>query len=120
MWSAKDRTIIAKTKQYLEKSKSIKVGIEELESLLGPDDTEVNFGRILEEAREEEGCAIFETVSADGPSAFLAVNRLRWDKHQRRLNAPWRLKSSVSSSERQRQEGLDGQRVGALWKEGPW
>ena len=50
--------------------------IEELESLLGPDDTEVNFCReILEEAREENGCAIFETFSTDGPSAFMAVGR---------------------------------------------
>ena len=38
MWSARDRTIIAKTKQYLEESKRSKVEIEELESLLGPDD----------------------------------------------------------------------------------
>ena len=34
------------------------------------------------------------------------------DKHQRRLNAPWRQNSSASSSERQRQEGLEEQRVG--------
>ena len=39
MWSARDRTIIAKAMQYLEESKSLKVEIEELESLLGPDDT---------------------------------------------------------------------------------
>ena len=43
MWSAKDRTIIAKTKRYLEESKSLKMEIEELDSLLGPDDTEVDF-----------------------------------------------------------------------------
>ena len=45
MWSARDRTIIAKTKRYLEESKSLKVEIEELDSLLGPDDTEVDFRR---------------------------------------------------------------------------
>ena len=33
------------TKQYLEESKKLKVEIEELESLLGPDDTEVDFRR---------------------------------------------------------------------------
>ena len=90
MWSAKDRTIIAKTKQYLEEMKSLKVEIEELESLLGPDDTEVDCRRILEEARGEKGCAIFGTFSSDGPSEFLVVSRSRWDKHQRRLNASWR------------------------------
>ena len=41
----RERTIIAKTKQYLEESKSLKVAIEELESLLGPDDTDVDFRR---------------------------------------------------------------------------
>ena len=44
------------TKQYLEESKNLKVEIEELESVLGPDDTEVNFRRSLEEARGENGC----------------------------------------------------------------
>ena len=37
-WSARDRTVIARTKQYLEESKSLKVEVEELESLLGPDE----------------------------------------------------------------------------------
>ena len=55
MCSARDRTITAKTKQYLEESKSLKVEIEELDSLLGPDDTEVDFRRSLEEARGENG-----------------------------------------------------------------
>ena len=69
-------------------SKSFKVEIEELASLLGPDDTEVDFRRTLEEARDENGCAIFETFSTDGASEFLVVSRSRWDKHQRRLTAP--------------------------------
>ena len=88
------------------------VEIEELESQLGPDETDVDFRRILEEARDEEGVAIFETFSTDGPSAFLAVSRSRWDKDQKRLNAPWRQNSSACSSERQWQEGLEGKRVG--------
>ena len=50
--------------------------------------------------------------STDGPSEFLVVSGSRWDKHQRRLNAPWRQVSSASSSERQWQEGLEDQRVG--------
>ena len=88
------------TKHHLEESKSLKVEIEELESLLGPDDTEVDFRRILEEAR----IATFETFST-GPSEFL-VSRSRWDKHQKEAE-PWRQNSSASSSERQWQEGLE-------------
>ena len=59
MWSARERTIIARTKQYLEESYSVEV--EELEDLLGPDDVDVDFRKILKEARDERGCAIFET-----------------------------------------------------------
>ena len=54
---------IARTKQYLEESKSLKVEVEELESLLGPDDSDVDFRQILDEARDRRGCAIFETIS---------------------------------------------------------
>ena len=111
IWSARDRTVIARTKQYWEERKSVKVEVEELESLLGPDDSDVDFRRILEEARDEKGCAIFETFSSDGPSEFLVVSSTRWDKHQRRLNAPCRQNSSTSSSGRQWQAGLEEQRV---------
>ena len=111
MWSARDRTINAKTKQYLEERKSLKVNIEELESLLGPDDTDVDFRRILEEARDKKGCAVFDTFSSDGPSEFLVVSGTQGDKHPRRLDAPWRQNSSSSSSGRQWQAGLEGQRV---------
>ena len=43
IWGAPD------TKQYLEESKSVKVEVEELEPLLGPDDSDVDFRRIWEE-----------------------------------------------------------------------
>ena len=86
IWSARDRTVIARTEQYLEESKSLKVEVEELESLLGPADSDVDFRRILEEARNKKGCAIFETFSSGGPSEFLVVNGTRWDEHQRILN----------------------------------
>ena len=39
----------------------MKVEVEDLEDLLGPDDTDADFRRIAEEARDEKGCAIFET-----------------------------------------------------------
>ena len=91
MWSARDRTIIAKTKQYLEERKSLKVEIEELESLVGPEDTDVYFRRIREKNKGRKWLHdIFETFSTDGPSEFLVVSRSRWDKYQNKWNAPWR------------------------------
>ena len=52
-WSARERTLIARTKQFLERSHSVKVQVEGLESLLGPEDVDVDFRRILKEARDE-------------------------------------------------------------------
>ena len=63
--------LLQKTKQYLEESYSMKVEVEELVSLLGPEDSEVDFRRILEEARDKKCCARFDTFSSDGPSEFL-------------------------------------------------
>ena len=77
LWSARDKTDIARTKQYVEESESLKVEVEQLESLLGPDDSDVDFRRILEEARDEKGRAIFETFSSEGLSEFLVVSRAR-------------------------------------------
>ena len=55
MWSARDRAITAKTKRYLEVSQNMKGELEELESLWGPDDLDVDFRRTLEEARGQKG-----------------------------------------------------------------
>ena len=54
---------------------------------------------------------MFETFSSEGPSEFLVVSGTRWDKHQKRMNAPWQQNSSSSSNGRQRQAGLEEQRV---------
>ena len=62
-WSARERTIIARTKQYLGEGYSVKVDVEELEDLLGPEDVDVDCMRILKEARDERGLKIFETFS---------------------------------------------------------
>ena len=85
MWSAKERTIIAKTKQYLEDKRNMKVEIEELEDLLGPDDMDVDFMRNFEEARDETGCEMFDIFSADGPSEFLVVNLSWWGQAPKEL-----------------------------------
>ena len=108
MWSAKERTIIARTKQFLERSYSEKVEVEELEDLLGPDDVDVAFRRILKEANDERGFEIFETFSTDGLSEVLVANRSRWDKYKRKWNAPWRQNSSASASEGGWQEARSG------------
>ena len=90
----------------------MKVEVEELEDLLNPDDVDVDFRRILDEAMDEKGCAIFETFSTDGPSEFLVVSRSRWDKYQRKWNAPWRQNSAACASDGWWQDGLEEQRVG--------
>ena len=93
--NARERTIIARTKQYLESSYSVKVRVEELEELLGPEDVDVDFRRILKEARGERGRKIFETLSSDDLS-FLVAEWSRWEKYKR---ASWRQGSSASASE---------------------
>ena len=40
IWSARDRTVIARTKRYMEVSQRLKVEVDELEFLLGPGDSE--------------------------------------------------------------------------------
>ena len=91
-WNAREITIIARTKQFLERSFSLKVRVEELEGLLGPEDADVDFRRILKEARDERG-NIFETRSSDD-SSLLVAEWSRWDKYTR---APWRHDSSASA-----------------------
>ena len=81
-WDARERTMIARTRQYLERSYSAKVRVEELEGLLGPEDVDVDFRRILKEARDERGSTIFETFSSNDMS-FLVAEWSRWDKYKR-------------------------------------
>ena len=78
-WNARGRTIIARTTQFLERSHSVKVQVEALEDLLGPEDVDVDFKRILQEARDEQGRKILETFSSNDMSFLVAVWS-RWDK----------------------------------------
>ena len=71
-WNARERTIIARTKHYLERSYSVKVRVEGFEGLLGPEDVDVDFRRILKEARDERGRKIFETFSSNDLSFLVA------------------------------------------------
>ena len=94
-WNAREITIVARTKQFLERSCNVKVRVEELEGLLGPEDVDVNFRRILKEARDVRGRKIFETFSSNDMS-FLMAEWSTWDKYKR---APWRQDSSASASD---------------------
>ena len=67
--------------------------VAELEDLLDPEDVDVDFRRILKEARDGN---IFETFSSDGLSDFLVAEWSRWDKYKR---TPWKHDSLASASE---------------------
>ena len=94
-WNARERTIIVRTKQFLERSRRVKVQVEALEALLGPEDVVVDLKRILTEARDEQGRNIFEAFSSNDTS-FLVADWSRWDKYKR---APWRQDPSASASD---------------------
>ena len=51
----------------------MKVEVEEVEDLLGPEDVDVDFRRILKESRDERRRNILETLSSDGMSDFLVA-----------------------------------------------
>ena len=102
--------------------------VEELEELLGPEDVDVDFRRILKEARDERGRNIFESFSSDDQS-FLVAEWSRWNKYK---TAPWRQDSSASAMEgwwQEDQEQLivvgahgekgDGMQWKIIWKVAP-
>ena len=96
-WDARERTIIARTKQYLERSYSVKVRFEELEGLRGPEDVDVDLRRILKSARDERGGARFSKPS-------VRMTRVSLWLSGRDGTTPWREDSSVSASDGWRQE----------------
>ena len=67
----------------LVKDDSIKVGIWELESLLGPEDSEVDLTQTSRYARRKKGSRIFEIFRSKGQSGHLAASRMRWNDRQR-------------------------------------
>ena len=52
-WTARDRAVIARMSQYQDDSESLKVEDEELELLLGPEDSDVDLRQILMYARKK-------------------------------------------------------------------
>ena len=63
----------------------MEVEVEELEVLLGPEDSEVDLRQTLRYARRKKGGRIFEIFSSQGPSEVLVASRARWDERQRAL-----------------------------------
>ena len=82
------------------KEVSVKVRLEEFEGLLRLEDVDVDFRRILKEARDERGRKIFETFGSSD-MRFLVAVWSRWDKNKR---APWKQESSASASDGWRRE----------------
>ena len=64
-WTARDRVIARR--EHLDRSESQKVGVEELELLLGPEDPQLDLRFILVNARRKKGRRIFEILSSKGP-----------------------------------------------------
>ena len=81
-WNARERTVIAKMEQYLNESDCMKLEIEELELLLGPEDSEVNLRYILRNASRRGG-RIFEIFNSKEKSEHLVASKVRWDERQR-------------------------------------
>ena len=81
-WSARERTVIARMEKYLNESDCMNLAIEELELLLGPEDSEVNLRYILTNA-SRRGIRIFEIFSTEEKSEHLVASKVRWDEGQR-------------------------------------
>ena len=101
IWNARDRTVNEKTKHYLEESDSMKVEVEELESLLGPEDSEVDFRRILEEGEEQTRSRDLQKVAmskvgGDRPQAS-SEGRLSLTRKERQIKAFELQRQHVSS-----------------------
>ena len=78
-WNARDRTVIAKMEKYLNKSGCMKLGMEELELLLGREDSEVNLRHVLEDASRWCG-RIFEIFNSKEKSEHSVARKVRWDE----------------------------------------
>ena len=75
-WTARDRAVTGRMVQYLDKSESLQVGIEELEDcLLGPDELEFDIRHIALNARGEKHRRLFHTFSVLGLSDFFVASQ---------------------------------------------
>ena len=81
-WSARERTVIARMEKYLNESDCMNLEIEELELLLGPEESEGNLRYILTNA-SRRGIRIFEIFSTEEKSEHLGASKVRWSEGQR-------------------------------------
>ena len=78
VWNAPDSTVIAKMEQYPNDNDRMKLEIEELERLLGPEDSEVNLRHVLRNTSRRDG-RIFEIFSSKEKSEHLVASNVRLD-----------------------------------------
>ena len=78
---------------FLERSRSVKVQVEALGALLGPEDVEVDLGESCKKQETSKGAGSSKTFSSNDMS-FLETDWSRWDKYKR---APWRQDPSASA-----------------------
>ena len=81
-WTECARTVNAKVEQYLFMRESLKVRVEELKLLLGPEDSEVDLRCIVVLAQRTQG-RILQISSTQGQSEFLVVRAARWNECSR-------------------------------------
>ena len=81
--TARYRTVIAKVVQFLTESDKMKVELEELELLLGPEDSEVDLKFTVMNAKWKKGRRIFQIFSTQGQCESLVVSAARWDEYPR-------------------------------------
>ena len=79
-------------------------------------DTDEDFTRILEEVRDEKGCATFETFSTDGPSEFLVGTSTKGGGTHPGDKIRLLLQVKDSGKRVWKSRELDG----ARWKERSW
>ena len=86
-WTAKEKAVVPRLEQYLKRTNNIKVEIEELEHLFGPEDPEVDLRRIVMEARKFNCQRFFVYFFAEGPRELLVASKAHWERYQRDLVA---------------------------------
>ena len=85
-WTARDTAVTARMVQYLDKSESLEVDIEELKIACWGQRSETSIsGTFVLNARGEKLRRLFHAFSVQGLSGLLVASVARWDEHARKL-----------------------------------
>ena len=103
-WSARERTVVARMENYLNKKDCLKLDIEELELLMGPEDSEVNVRYVLMNASRSSS-RIFEIFSTKEKSEHSGASEVRWDERQRQRVAQAQEERSPRSVQDENDKG---------------